>query len=435
MTEKNLLVPELYDGLLQGVVHLLEEARRTSARSVNTIMTAAYWQIGRQIVEREQEGRRRAGYGEALIERLAVDLTTRFGRGFSRRNLFQMREFYIAWPIVQTPPAQLEGVATPQESAKMQTSSAKLGARTVGGLKLRKGQTLPDESGAGTLRGMKPLKSQTLSDELEVAATEENLQTASGKSNAPEPNAFPHFPLPWSHYVRLLSVKDAQARAFYEAEALRGGWSVRQLDRQISTLFYERTALSRNKAAMLRKGQRERPGDETTPEEEIKDPLVLEFLGLKDEYSEAALEEALILHLEHFLLELGNDFAFVARQKRLRVGDEWYRIDLVFFHRRLKCLILIDLKTGKFTHADAGQMNLYLNYAREHWTHIGENPPVGLILCAKGDEAVAHYALGNLRNKVLAGEYRLALPAEKQLVAELERTQKALEAFYRRRET
>ena len=169
-----------------------------------------------------------------------------------------------------------------------------------------------------------------------------------------------------------------------------------------------------------------------TPEEALKDPLILEFLGLKDEYSESGLEEALVLHLEHFLLELGNDFSFVARQKRLRVGDDWYRIDLVFFHRRLKCLILIDLKTGKFTHADAGQMNLYLNYAEEHWTHPGENPPVGLILCSKGNEAVAHYALGNLRNKVLAGEYRLALPAEKQLVAELAKTQRALERYSRK---
>jgi predicted nuclease of restriction endonuclease-like (RecB) superfamily len=228
-------------------------------------------------------------------------------------------------------------------------------------------------------------------------------------------------------------VDNPEARAFYEHEALRGGWSARQLDRQISTLFYDRTLLSRQKAAMLRMGVSKGLQEAVTPEEEIKDPLVLEFLGLKDEYSESALEEALILHLEHFLLELGNDFAFVARQKRLRVGDEWYRIDLVFFHRRLKCLILIDLKTGKFSHADAGQMNLYLNYAQEHWTYAGENPAVGLILCAEGDAAVAHYALGNLRNKVLAGEYRLALPAEKKLVAELERTQKALEAYYRSR--
>ena len=234
------------------------------------------------------------------------------------------------------------------------------------------------------------------------------------------------FPLPWSHYVRLLSVEKAEARAFYETEALRGGWSVRQLDRQISTLFYERTLLSRNKAAMLKKGSRVELGDKPTPEEEIKDPLVLEFLGLKDEYSESTLEEALIRHLENFLLELGNDFTFVARQKRLRVGNEWYRLDLLFYHRRLRCLVVIDLKIGKFTHADAGQMNLYLNYAREHWTHPEENPPVGLILCAQGDQAVAHYALGNLHNKVLAAEYKTVLPNERELVEELRRTQMAL---------
>src|SRR5207249_6219924 len=140
----------------------------------------------------------------------------------------------------------------------------------------------------------------------------------------------------------------------------------------------------------------------------------------------SALEEALILHLEHFLLELGNDFAFVARQKRLRVGDEWYRIDLVFFHRRLRCLILIDLKTGKFTHADAGQMNLYLNYAREHWTHPNERPPVGLILCSEKDTAVAHYALGNLTNQVLAREYQLNLPNEAKIAARIDTTRRLL---------
>ena len=215
MPEKNPLVTEVYDGLLQGVVRLLEEARKTSARSVNAIMTATYWEIGRRIVEREQEGRRRAGYGEALIERLAADLTARFGRGFSRSNLWQMRDFYMAWPIVQAAPAQLGGTIPPQsEQQKLQTPSGELG----------------------------------------TGPARENLQTVSGKSSPPEINAFPRFPLPWSHYVRLLSVKDAQARTFYEAEALRGGWSVRQLDRQISTLFYERTALSRNKAAIAAQG-------------------------------------------------------------------------------------------------------------------------------------------------------------------------------------
>ena len=192
-------------------------------------------------------------------------------------------------------------------------------------------------------------------------------------------------------------------------------------------LFYERTALSRNKAAMLTKGTKPRPEDHVTPEEEFKDPLILEFLGLKDEYSESELEEALIRHLQAFLLELGDDFAFIGRQRRLRIGDEWYRVDLLFYHRRLRSLIVIDLKLGKFSHADAGQMHMYLNYAREHWTLPGENPPVGLILCAQKNDALARYALDNLSNKVMAAEYRLALPNERLLAREIERTRKEIE--------
>jgi predicted nuclease of restriction endonuclease-like (RecB) superfamily len=359
-----------YTTLLGSLTKLLEDARRASARSVNAVMTATYWEMGRRIVEHEQGGVGRAEYGAALLKRLSLDLTSRFGRGFSERNLEQMRLFYLGWPISQTPSAESRS------------------SRSI-------------ESN--------PEKSQTLSAEFHGTA----LRT--------------RFPLSWSHYVRLLSVEDPEARAFYEAEALRGGWSVRQLDRQISTLFYERTALSRDKAKMLSKGAHAEPSERPTSEEEIKDPLVLEFLGLKDEYSESALEEALIRHLEHFLLELGNDFTFVARQKRLRVGDEWYRIDLLFFHRRLRCLIVIDLKIGKFTHADAGQMNLYLNYAKEHWTHLDENPPIGLILCAKGDEAVAHYALGGLSNKVFASRYKLQLPDPKVLQREIEAERRRLE--------
>src|SRR5690606_5655279 len=196
---------------------------------------------------------------------------------------------------------------------------------------------------------------------------------------------------------------------------------------QIQAQFYERTALSRNKTAMLTKGTQTRPEDLMSPEEEIKDPYVLEFLDLKDEYSETDLEAALIAKLEAFLPELGGDFAFVGRQRRLRVGDEWYRIDLLFFHRRLRCLVIIDLKISKFTHADAGQMHLYLNYAREHWTLPDENPPVGLILCAEKDHAVAKYALEGLPNKVLATEYRTTLPKERVLVEAIETTKRQLE--------
>jgi len=343
-----------YDSMLSGVVNLLEQARRTSVRAVNAIMTATYWEIGRRIVEFEQGGEARAEYGSSLIKRVAQDLSTRFGRGFSKRNVEQMRLFYLKWPIAQTVSAQLDQTPVITEFVRA-------------------------------------------------------------------------FPLPWSHYVCLLSIDNHEARRFYEEEALRGGWSVRQLNRQVSTLFYERTTVSRNKAAMLKKGGKPLPEDAVSPEEELKDPLVLEFLGLKDEYSENDLEEALIRHLETFLLELGGDFTFVGRQRRLRIGDSWYRVDLLFFHRRLRCLVVIDLKLGTFTHADAGQMHMYLNYAREHWTHPEENPPVGLILCAQKDHALAHYALENLPNKVLAAEYKLALPDEKALVAEIDKTRRALE--------
>src|ERR1039458_2696262 len=206
-----------------------------------------------------------------------------------------------------------------------------------------------------------------------------------------------------SFLVPLRSPADCaqeQARSYYESESLRGGWSVRELDRQIASRAYERLR-GKGTSSISRV-------DRPPADYEIRDPFVLEFLNLKDEYSESDLENALIRELERFLLELGNDFTFVARQRRLRVGTEWNRVDLLLFHRRLRCLVVIDLKIGEFPHADAGQMNLYLNYAREHWTLAEESPPVGLILCSEQDNAVAHYALEGLRNTVLAREYRLA---------------------------
>lgn len=374
-----------YEAVLAEVVGLIDAARRASARSTNAIMTATYWKIGRRVVEAEQGGRRRAGYGERLIEQLAEDLTARFGRGFARANVWNMRAFHQAWPF--------EHIL----------------------------QTVSRESSA-------PVILQTASRE----SPRTDLQTASVRASGQAPSVdlatvARCFPLPWSAYVRLLSVKNPTARAFYEAEALRGGWSVRQLDRQISTLFYERTALSRNKAAMLTKGAKPRPEDLVSAEEEIKDPFVLEFLGLKDEYSETHLEDALIQHLQTFLLEMGGALTFVARQRRLRIDHTWYRVDLVFFHRRLRCLLVIDLKIGPLTHADVGQMHVYLNYARAHWTEPGENPPVGLILCTERGESLARYALDGLPNKMLVREYLTALPDEKLLAAEIAKTRKRLE--------
>ena len=363
-------LPAGYAGIHSSIVELLDAARQAAARSVNALMTASYWEIGRRIVEAEQQGKRRAGYGEQLMERLSTDLTAQFGRGFGVNNLENMRRFFLAYP----------------HSAISQTLSGKLD------------NGLPDE------------KSQTVSGKLSLA---ELAQV---------------FTLPWSAYVRLLVVKDDHARQFYEAEALRGGWSVRQLDRQIGSQFYERTALSKNKAAMLVKGAVPKPADAVTVDDAIKDPLVLEFLDLKDEYSESDLEQALIRRLEDFLLELGDGFTFVGRQRRLRIDQTWYRVDLLFFHRRLRCLVIIDLKLGALTHADVGQMHMYCNYAKEHWTFPEENPPVGLILCADKGHALARYALEGLPNKVMAANYKMVLPDAEVLQKELENTRRLIES-------
>lgn len=372
--------PDSYSVIHSDIVILLEAARSAAARSVNALMTASYWETGRRIVEFEQGGRNRATYGDDLIKRLGADLTRQFGRGFGWRNLAQMRSFYLAWPTERI----------------LQTLSAKSFAQ----------QTLPAVLGDPRTRAI----SETVS---------RNFIDLPALSKA--------FPLPWSAYVRLLSVKTEAARRFYETEALRCGWSVRQLERQVNSQFYERIALSHNKAAMLQKAEVVEPGDTITPEQTLKDPFVLEFLGLKDEYSESDLEDALIRHLADFLLELGDDFAFVGRQRRLRLDNNWFRVDLLFFHRRLKCLLIVDLKIGEFSHADAGQMHMYLNYARAHWTKPGENPPVGLILCTSKGSNEAHYALDGLPNKVMAAEYLTVLPDAKLLEAELEKTRRELE--------
>jgi predicted nuclease of restriction endonuclease-like (RecB) superfamily len=359
-----------YGEVLGDIVGLLDRARAAAARSVDAVMTSTYWQVGRRIVEQEQQGQQRAAYGQALLHRLSADLTGRFGRGFSRQNLQQMRQFYLTWGperICQTASGESPGASAPSADA-----------------------TALEVFDGGVL----------------AAA----------------------LPLPWSAYVRLLSVKDGAARRFYETEALRSGWTVRQLGRQIDSMYYERTALSKNKAAMLSKSADRRPGDQVSPITAIRDPFVLEFLGLKDEYSETDLEDALISHLAEFLLELGDDFAFVARQRRMRIGNAWYRVDVVFYHRSLRCLLLVDLKVGSFSYAAAGQMHMYLNYAREHWVKASENPPVGLILSASRDAEEARYALDGLPNPVLAAEYKIALPDEKTIEAELARTRRELEA-------
>lgn len=367
--------PNDYHQVLAGVVELLDAARRASARVVNSLMTATYWEMGRRIVEHEQRGEHRAEYGEEMLSRLSIDLTRRFGRGFSVDNLERARKFYLTFV-----------------SARKSATAFRISGLSV----------------------VAPISATTLRKSPGKEMLEQLRDIAD------------RFPLPWSHYTRLLRLRSAYAVEFYHTEAVRGGWTVKQLERQMNSQFYERTALSRNKAAMLVKGQQRLPDDQVTADEEIRNPFLLEFLGLKDEYSESDLEEALILHLEKFLMELGNDFAFVGRQRRLRVGPEWYRVDLLLFHRRLRCLVIIDLKIGALDHADIGQMNLYCNYARAHWTQPDEHPPVGLILCTQQDEALARYALDGLHNQMLVREYLTALPPEAQLAREVNRAREVL---------
>lgn len=366
-----------YSNLLKNITSLLEMARRAAARSVNTILTATYWEIGRRIVEFEQHGARRAEYGKRLLERLSKDLSSQFGKGFGYSNLNLIRQFYLTYS---------------KRVQNLQTASGEF----AGDEKSLVPSTLFPHTTGKKEMGLKI------------------LQTVSGE-----------FPLSWSHYVRLMVLDELEKREFYEEEARRAGWSVRQLDRQINSMLYERVALSRKKGELLRRA--EQKPDVVTAGEEMKDPYILEFLGLPEPFSEKDLESALIRHLADFLLELGYGFTFVARQKRLQVGSESYYIDLLFYHRHLRCLVVIDLKIGKFTHADVGQMNLYLNYLKDNATLEGENPPIGLILCAEKDEAVAQYALGGLNNKMFASRYKLQLPDPKILKREIEAERRRLE--------
>ncbi len=368
MNNKEVKLPEThnYSALIHDLSSLIEQGRKTAVRYVNTALVTTYWLMGRRIVEFEQKGKERAVYGEELLLKLSQDLSKIFGRGFSPDNLETMRRFYLCYPITIS-----------------ETVSRKLPSLTA--------------------------KSNT-----------RKFQTLSGVSGT----MIQKFPLSWSHYCLLIKLDEPSKRDFYEAECIRANWSVRQLDRQIQSMLYERTALSKHKSAVIAKANKKIIT--LKPEDEIKDPYILEFLALKDEYSETQMEDALIRHLEHFLLELGAGFTFVARQKRITLEGSHYRLDLLLYHRVLKCLVAIDLKIGEFTHADAGQMNLYINYLKDKEKLPGENDPVGLILCTGKKRTVVEYALGGMTNKIFASKYKLRLPDPEFLEADLDHERQRL---------
>lgn len=368
----------LYDRIRE----IIESARAGAARSVNTAQVVSNWLIGREIVEEEQKGRARADYGKKLIEELSRKMAKSHGSGYSTQNLFYMVQFY----------------------------------RTYSGL-LSSGEILH------AVRGELPM--------AETGAEKPIFHALRGKSDAPrrkswEPGLL-HPNLSWTHYRMLLKADGAGRRAFYEIEAIKNGWSARELERQMASLLYERLARSRDKAGLVKLSSK---GHEVQgPADVFKDPVVIEFLGLPESHKlvESKLEEALIGNLQEFLLEMGKGFAFVSRQERLTLDGDHFYIDLVFYHAVLKCYVLIELKTGKLTHQDLGQLQLYVNYFDHERRSAGDNPTLGLILCADKNDAVVRYTLGpDQRKTIFASRYKLHLPSEAELRAELRREVKEL---------
>ncbi len=359
--------------LYARVAEILEQAQAQVARTVDVAMVNAYWLIGREIVEVEQAGSTRAAYGEEVLDRLSARLRARFGEGFGVRTLRSIRRFYLVFP---------EGSAIPE---------------------IRK--ALPAESTRASIR---------------KAVLSEFTQ---------------RFPLSlgWTHYLILMKVANPAARAFYEIEAARQAWSTRQLERQIAALLYERLANHRTPdkvLALARDGQ-----EIAKPSDVIKDPFVLEFLDLREHAGlhERDVEQAIIDRLETFLLELGKGFSFVGRQVRLTVEGDHFYVDLVFYNRLLRCFVLIDLKLGKLTHQDLGQMMMYVNYYDRTQRSPDEAKTVGIVLCSEKNDAMVRITLPEDNDQILAATYKRYLPTEAELAAELTREREEAERLLRLR--
>ena len=372
------------DELYQRIREILESAKAGVARTVNSAQVVANWLIGREIVEEEQKGAKRAGYGEELLQELSTQLVRDFGRGYSVVNLLWFRRFYGTFP-------ELLG------GGKSDAPRQVLG--------------LPRKSYA-------PRKKLLPGEPMLVLPEHTGKDWRAGCLN---PN------LSWTHYRTLLRVESPGARSFYEIEAVKNGWSARELERQINSLLFERLAKSKDKTGLMRlalKGHEvQKPGDV------FKDPVVMEFLGLPEspQLVESELEQALINNLQLFLLELGKGFAFVSRQERLTLDGDHFYVDLVFYHTVLKCYVLIDLKIGKLTHGDLGQLQLYVNYFDRERRTEGDNPTLGLILCTDKNDAMVKYTLGEeLEKKIFASRYKLHLPSETELKAEIKRELRVL---------
>lgn len=373
-----------FDLLSQAIRSVHDASQSRVGRIVNQSMNLRNWLIGAYIIEFEQGGEDRAEYGKGLLKTLAKELKAQGAKGLSSANLKNFRQVALIWPqltIRQT----VSGVFG---EAIRQTASDFLGGEIDKALSDRDGLEWQNEAWA-----------------LQLFTT-----------------------LSFSHLLELSRVDDPLERAFYEIECMKSGWSVRELKRQRDSMLYQRVGLSKDKDAVLALAREGRLID--SPDTIFRDPMVMEFLGLEQRvaYDEPELEQAILNHLEAFMRELGRDFCFVDRQLPIRVGNEVYHLDLLFFHRGLRCLIAIDLKIGRFHHTDAGQMDFYLNYIREEMTREDEHPPIGLLLCADKDEETVYFATGGMENDIRVSRYKLELPSEEELKAFLKREQQFIEA-------
>jgi len=361
-----------YPALLDQIAHVHQQAQVGAAGAVNSHLIIRNWLIGAYLVEYEQKGEDRARYGVQLLQHVAQDLKIRSVNGCSRQMLERMRLFYVAYPQVS------KTISSPSVSIFNNPLVYK-------GLQI----SCPPVSKTGSPSDRHP---SPLPPEMVLK-------------------------LSWTHLVELLGVDDSWERAFYENECLKGNWSKRQLQRQIGSLLYERTGLSSGKQSLIEHARNQAAQAPTQVADLIRDPYVLEFTGLSERshYLEKDLEKALLEHLQTFLLELGTGFCFEARQKRITVGNSHDYLDMVFYHRILRCHLLIDLKTRPFEHGDAGQMNFYLNYWKDQMMGEGDGPPVGLLLCTARDQTKVEYSTGGLDHQLFVSRYLVALPDPQKL--------------------
>ncbi len=345
---------------------LLQNAQQQVLRTVNSTMTYTYFEIGRIIVEEEQNGKERAEYGKQILKGLSVQLTNEFGKGFSLSNLEQIRKFYLIYSNSET----LSRI-----------------------LQIQNSQSVIVES------------ESSIPQSLIVEFKKFDYHTL-----------ISFFKLTWTHYLFLMRIDDEKERSFYEIESEKHNWSVRELKRQYDSALYTRLALSRDKEGVLKLSEEGQIIEK--PKDIIKDPYILEFLGLPElhNYSESELEQEIINKLEHFLLELGEGFAFVARQKRITFDDKHFYIDLVFYNRVLKSFVLIDLKIGELKHQDLGQMQMYVNYYDREMRLEGENKTIGIVLCQNKSDLVVEYTLPDNNEQIFASKYKTILPSKEDLI-------------------